>query len=979
MTQRNKVLLIGWDAADWKVIHPLMDAGLMPNLNAMVDRGTAGNLATLSPVFSPMLWSSIATGKRPYKHGVHGFTEPTPDGKSVRPITSFARKTHAIWNITTLQGLKSNVVGWWPSNPAEPINGVMVSNLYQSAPKDDSADWPMLPGTVHPPRLNDVLEELRWHPNELTGQDLAMFLPYGDEIDQDKDQRIKSVAKIVSDATSIQAAATHLMVTEPWDFMAVYFDAIDHFGHGFMKYHPPKQDIVSEEDFRLYHQVVTAGYIYHDQMLGRLLELAGEDTTVMLISDHGFHPDHLRPQRLPMEPAGPAVEHRDQGIFVLAGPGIKADHRIDGANLLDIAPTILTLLGLPVGDDMDGRTLVQAFETPPDVQSIPSWDDVAGDAGRARDEIEMDADEARENLEQLVALGYIDRPDDDATVSVVHAKREQTYNLALSYMDAGMHPKAAELLAELYRTYPLEFRFGLRLALCLQASEHIDAMAQVVDHLSRNWQQAAQHASASVEHFADKIKARRASLDPDADDLEEATHAELAVAVEDVDDDAPDQPAPILMTPQERDVLKRMSAIAHGNPAILENLSANIALARKNPALAMEHLARVQDSQFKSPNFCIQRGNAFLALRDFDKAISSFEAALALDNESPAAFLGLCRAYLRKIDPENALRCAKAAIGLKFASPPAHYYAALAMYKQDKAADAVQALHVALSQNPNFPEVHVLLSVIYRRALGDNDASMLHRAQARTIRMARRKQIEEAPKLQLPDLPEIDLDVELPKWPSDPTLVPMLLNVPQDVSGFDTSKQTIIVSGLPRSGTSMAMQMLAAGGIPILSDDTRPADENNPLGYLEYEPVKGLSIDNTWLAKAEGKALKVVAPLMHRMPQGPNYKVIMMQRDVGEIVTSQTRMLGRLDKTGTDMKADAMAKMYTEQLERLDILFTAHNVEILRLRHRDVIADPLNAANQIAQFLGRRLDTAVMSKVVDRSLWRERSDAEASA
>jgi predicted AlkP superfamily phosphohydrolase/phosphomutase len=129
----RRVLLVGWDAADWRVIHPLMDAGKMPVLERLVGEGTMANLATLHPVLSPMLWTSIATGKRPFKHGVLGFTEPTEDASGIRPVTSLSRKVKALWNILGQEGLRSNVVGWWPSHPAEPIRGAMVSNHYHRA------------------------------------------------------------------------------------------------------------------------------------------------------------------------------------------------------------------------------------------------------------------------------------------------------------------------------------------------------------------------------------------------------------------------------------------------------------------------------------------------------------------------------------------------------------------------------------------------------------------------------------------------------------------------------------------------------------------------------------------------------------------------------------------------------------------------------------------------------------------------------
>ena len=122
----------------------------------LVGEGTMANLATLHPVLSPMLWTSIATGKRPFKHGVLGFTEPTEDASGIRPVTSLSRKVKALWNILGQEGLRSNVVGWWPSHPAEPIRGAMVSNHYHRAVGPIDQPWPMAPGTVHPGELADT-------------------------------------------------------------------------------------------------------------------------------------------------------------------------------------------------------------------------------------------------------------------------------------------------------------------------------------------------------------------------------------------------------------------------------------------------------------------------------------------------------------------------------------------------------------------------------------------------------------------------------------------------------------------------------------------------------------------------------------------------------------------------------------------------------------------------------------------------------
>ncbi|MEM8955763.1 MAG: alkaline phosphatase family protein, partial [Verrucomicrobiota bacterium] len=317
-----KLLLIGWDAADWRMIHPLIDEGKMPYLARLIEEGTSGNLATLQPVLSPMLWTSIGTGKRPYKHGVHGFSEPDPVTGAIRPVTNLSRKTKAVWNILNQENLNSLVVGWWPSHPAEPLTkGVMVSNHYQRATGKSFDDWKMQPGCIHPERLESVLREIRFHPTEADQELLFTFLPALQAMDQEgldkvhKDPRLKSLMKVIADATTVHSAATALMQNEPWDFAAVYYDAIDHFGHGFMKYHPPRREWIPEEDFAVWKDVMESGYRYHDLMLGTLLHLAGDDTTVVLMSDHGFHPDHMRPRSIPHEPAGPAAEHRQFGIL----------------------------------------------------------------------------------------------------------------------------------------------------------------------------------------------------------------------------------------------------------------------------------------------------------------------------------------------------------------------------------------------------------------------------------------------------------------------------------------------------------------------------------------------------------------------------------------------------------------------------------------------------------------------------------------
>lgn len=186
----------------------------------------------------------------------------------------------------------------------------------------------------------------------------------------------------------------------------------------------------------------------------------------------------------------------------------------------------------------------------------------------------------------------------------------------------------------------------------------------------------------------------------------------------------------------------------------------------------------------------------------------------------------------------------------------------------------------------------------------------------------------------------------------------------------------VIVSGLPRSGTSMMMKMLEAGGLPPMTDQVRAADEDNPRGYYEDERVKDLEKmqDKSWISEARGKALKVISFLLKELPPGYRYKVIFMRRDLREILASQEVMLERrdeLDKREAD-EAEAV-KIYERHLRKVDYL-VRHNPDFdcLYVDYRAAIDDPRAAAGRVARFLGGRLDPAAMASAVDKSLYRQK-------
>jgi predicted Zn-dependent protease len=964
MTGSRRLLIVGWDAADWKIIHPLMEQGLMPHTRRLVERGASGNLATLSPVLSPMLWTSIATGKRPHQHGIFGFSEPTPDGKGVQPISGPSRQTKAFWNILNQQGWQSQVVGWWPSHPVEPINGAMVSNHYQRATGPLAQGWPMAPGTVHPPRLAEPLAALRLHPEELTADVIRPFVPHLEAVDQDRDGRLAALMRIVADCTTIHSAATYLLEHEPWDVAAVYYDAIDHFCHGFMKYHPPRQPWVTESDFRLYQNVVAAGYVYHDMMLGRLLELTGPETLVVLCSDHGFHPDHLRPSALPTEPAGPAVEHRDFGVLALAGPNIAQDRLLHGANLLDITPTCLAALGLAVGEDMDGRVLTDAFVEPPAVTTVPSWDAIPGDDARPQNRPPAAPGEAREAMRQLEDLGYVDPLPENQERAVAQTLRELEYNRARSYQDAGRHGDALPILIRLYTDYPLEFRFGIQLALSLQALGRPADMGRVVEDMGRRWARAAELAAErlqTIRGIAAERRAARGLAELDAGDAEAEADAEANAPV---------------FNERERRVVRELRAIARGNRRSLDYLAAAAATAQGQHAEALEHLERARQSETQVPGFHIQLGETYRRLRRPAEAVACYERALEQDPENPAAHLGRARAYLRQGEATAARQAAEQALALKYHNPVAHFVDGVARQQLGDAAGAIAALERAIDQNPNFPQAHRMLARIHARAAGANPSlpAFEHRARARALRQAAREHRATPVAIPLPALEAIPFAPNLPDFPKPSTPPagrhPSLRHGP--APEVPEMPPVVIVSGLPRSGTSMLMQMLEAGGWPVYCDGVRAADASNPRGYYECEAVKRLGTCNDWLGTVGGQALKVVAPLLPELPRDCRYRVLFLERNLDEIIASQGRMLARLERQGADLQANRLREALARQQQGALAVLERTAQPVLRLGHRAVIDAPATASARIAQFLEVSLDEPAMRAVVDPELHRER-------
>ena len=182
-----------------------------------------------------------------------------------------------------------------------------------------------------------------------------------------------------------------------------------------------------------------------------------------------------------------------------------------------------------------------------------------------------------------------------------------------------------------------------------------------------------------------------------------------------------------------------------------------------------------------------------------------------------------------------------------------------------------------------------------------------------------------------------------------------------------------IVSGLPRSGTSMMMQMLEACGLEILTDNIREADTDNPRGYYELECVKKIGEDASWLANAQGKAVKMISMLLSHLPSDYEFKIVFMLRNIEEVLLSQDKMMDRLNTSGAKLSQKEMANLYRRHLTQIQgWLEKQPNIEVLYLNYGDTLSDPDKVASQLVEFMGNSTPVQDIVATVDSSLYRNK-------
>ncbi len=435
----TRAVVIGIDGADWQVIDELAAEGGMPNLKALQQRGAWGRIETLRDIaLSPVIWTSVATGKTATKHGVAWFLVDQEDGTRA-PVRSTNRRARAIWNILAENGRRPAVLGWWATYPAEDVGGgVVVSDALGYHGFGATARGAAAGRKTHPPELLERADARMPALQQITFDFARRFLHLSAEdyraeafdpawsAEPDPANPVHLFQQYAATARGYTAIAEDLLAGEDHDLFMVYFEQIDSFSHLFMKHAPPRLPWIEEAEHDRYRDVVKEWYRYQDEILGRLLATIDLETTaVFVLSDHGFKSGERRiKSERAVDVRKAHLDHETHGILIAAGPHLRRGEQVSGASVLDVTPTLLHYLGLPVGRDMDGKVLEGLFEPAfleeHPIRYVATWEGPGKTADEAPPE-PVDADEIARQERALRALGYLGGGEDESAGASTNA------------------------------------------------------------------------------------------------------------------------------------------------------------------------------------------------------------------------------------------------------------------------------------------------------------------------------------------------------------------------------------------------------------------------------------------------------------------------------------------------------------------------------------------------------------------------------
>lgn len=475
MTTARRAVLLGLSGADWSLLRPLLDDGRLPTLAALTAEGVHGSLRTLQPQFEPLLWTSIASGRRADAHRVLA----SRDDGGARPLSALSRQVHCLWHHLAGEKRRSLLVNWPVTYPAEPVHGVCVSELFfRLAGTPEGLEAPP-PGSIHPAAITAELSALRISPAHLSAEELGFFAA---EL-ADSDPLLERLAVSLAEQLSVHAVSLSLLARDDWDLAMLRYHFLAGLGPQFMACHPPHLSWVPDEVFERYRTTMTHAAIYLDHLLGHVVRHLNADDLLVVFSERGMLADTQRPKTVEVAArAAGAPWYRDQGVLIIAGPGIDPAGGLFGANLLDLAPTLAHGLGLRIPHGLEGRVLVEAFragDSPAPARLPPP--PLAARGGHP---------ESRQLSEEEAALlktfwreTEVDRSTGDEPGATTHSDLDRLFCLAVVHLDAGRPDRALPIWQHLHQERPDDERVMLHLARCFQATGKLDAARELLEQV----------------------------------------------------------------------------------------------------------------------------------------------------------------------------------------------------------------------------------------------------------------------------------------------------------------------------------------------------------------------------------------------------------------------------------------------------------------------------------------------------------------
>jgi predicted AlkP superfamily phosphohydrolase/phosphomutase len=348
--EAGKLLVIGIDSADWRLLKPMLDEGRLPHLRKFMEESSHGRMKTFFPLEkSPLLWASILTGVRPEIHGIDNFVK----GSGQKPVTGSAWYAPALWDMIGAAGKSTAVTGMWTTYPTRPINGVMVSDYLPYGRRRDKP----LANLVYPDSLTDKVVALRVDPESL-GEDVLLPFLNADSLAPVEEKFPRDVAKlrdILAADMGYLAVSRMLAATGDFDLFFFYLRGPDMISHHFYQYMTPDRIHTAPDPqaVTIFQDVVQRYYDWSDEVMGEVLSWFPPERQTVVLSDHGFYGPRKSGEK-------GTHEHSEWGIFLVRSPLYEAGREFGHLELLDICPTFLALMGLPPAKDMPGRILAES-------------------------------------------------------------------------------------------------------------------------------------------------------------------------------------------------------------------------------------------------------------------------------------------------------------------------------------------------------------------------------------------------------------------------------------------------------------------------------------------------------------------------------------------------------------------------------------------------------------------------------------------